>query len=69
MMSPIRVGRRGDAVTMGGARVAHPGRQNAPLQSRPCDRIREADPQAAPVCERCRSGKTLTREVVSDVWR
>jgi hypothetical protein len=46
--SPICAGRSGDAVTMGGAREARSGRQNAPIQSRPCDRIREADRRLRP---------------------
>jgi len=41
-------GRWGDVGTMGGARVARSGRQNAPIEARPCDRIREAGRRLRP---------------------
>lgn len=47
-MSSICAGRPDDPVTMGGARVARSGRQNAPIESRPSDRIREADRRSPP---------------------
>ena len=46
--SPICAGWWGDAVTMGGTRVMRHGRRNAPVASRPWDRIREADRRLRP---------------------
>ena len=46
--SPICAGRPADAVTMSGARVVRPGWQNAPIESLPCGRIREADRRLCP---------------------
>ena len=47
-MISICAGRPDHAVTMGGARVAPSGRQNAPIEPRSRDRIREANYRSLP---------------------